>query len=247
MKSLDKAWHDREPIYYSAPPKLPTAVIRSVADWAAAYRLTFSSMPESMDFKDLDSTVILTPDECWEAYRHHRYSNPWFNLTEVNINRPTSHSYISKGHHDKSGKCIGETFVRQGDLHTSVYERTEVRLLVQEHLLHTLPGVLSSSGMDLNLPFNVRVPAERQNLTDERFGVMVWQHDEPKCAKEVQYTSVYYNLFTGSVDVHYRWIPHNSAAFPATLLCTARVPASAQRLAAQQMRTQAAKLWEIQD
>ena len=170
-------------------------------------------MPESMDFKDLDSTIILTPDECWEAYHHHRYTNPWFNLTEVNINRPTSHSYISKGQHDETGTCVGETFVRQGDLHTSVYERTEVRLLVQEHLLHTLPGVLSMSGMDVNLPFNVRVPAERQNLTDERFGVMVWRHDEPKCAKEVQYTSVYYNLFTGSVDVHFRWISHNSAAF----------------------------------
>ena len=176
-------------------------------------------MPESMDFKDLDSTIILTPDECWEAYHHHRYTNPWFNLTEVNINRPTSHSYISKGQHDETGTCVGETFVRQGDLHTSVYERTEVRLLVQEHLLHTLPGVLSMSGMDVNLPFNVRVPAERQNLTDERFGVMVWRHDEPKCAKEVQYTSVYYNLFTGSVDVHFRWISHNSAAFFLRLCC----------------------------
>ena len=153
---------------------------------------------------DLDSSIILTPDECWTAYHHRTYKNKWFNITDIKVNRQNSKSYISKGEHDKTGRCVGETFVRQDNLHESVYERTTVRLLVQEHLLHTLPGVLSQTGMDIDLPFNVRVPAERQNLTDERFGVMVWHHDEPKCAKEVGYTSVYSNLFTGELDVHFR-------------------------------------------
>ena len=144
----------------------------------------------------------LTAKECWKAARQGVYYNKWFNLTNIQVNIPKLHSYISKGVYTKGGSCTGKTFERNGQEHTQHFERTYITLAVTSHSLRTETGILSTKGFDVILPHNIRMPVEKNEFTDNRMGIMVWADGQSKCEPNTGFTNQFVELFQGDVDLH---------------------------------------------
>ena len=151
---------------------------------------------------EFTTNVHLTPKECWKVARTGIYNNDWFNLTDVQLNIPFKHTYVSKGKHTQGGHCEAKVFERNGREFTSHYEQTTVTLRVTEHSFKTTTGILSKDGFDVLLPHNVRMPSEKGHYTDNRIGVVVWAAETAQCNKETGFTNQFVQLFKGDVDVH---------------------------------------------
>ena len=166
----------------------------------------FSQNPKFTEFgcttTEITTDTHLEPEECWHAVKTGRYHNKWFNLTEIRLNVPKHHTYISKGKYTASGSCTGRTYERGGQEHQNHYERSEITLLVTTHDFITETGILSNEGFDVILPLNVRMPIEKNHYIDHRFGTIIWKSGKTACDKVTGFTPKYVELYQGDVDLH---------------------------------------------
>ena len=123
-------------------------------------------------------------------------------MTNVKVNIPKLHSYISKGEYTRGGSCTGRTFERNGEEHTQHFERTYVTLAITSHSFRTETGILSTKGFDVILPHHIRMPVEKREFTDNRLGIIVWADGKSKCEQNTGFTNQFVELFQGDVDLH---------------------------------------------
>ena len=133
-----------------------------------------------------------------------QFANEELNVDDIVPNIPKTHFYYSNGIRHSSGKCNGIQFTRNGVIYKKSYERTDVKISINELALKIEPSNIHQNIDDAILPYGFRVPAQDQHTINPNLGTVVWDYQKPVCSKHGDPIQGFQTIYQGETDIKIR-------------------------------------------